>query len=757
MLPIPLFQYMGEGAFFFSQNIKTKMQIYLFVSALIIALSSTIFGISIYSKNKNSKVNRTFAFFCLSVMAWSYAYLFFPLSTNKIAVLRSFQILHIGASFVSVAYFHFVATWLDKIENYKKTLIIGYAIASFFAFSVFSPYFITSIEPKFSMPLWATPGPLYHFYLIFFFGYFIFSSYLLLKNFKDTSGIKRAQTKFILIGMILTFLGGSTNYPLWYNINIPPYGNILASTFVIFSAYAIVKYRLLDIKVMLRKSTVTLASVLSLLLIIVPTNLIIIFLLPNVKFILLTTATATALISIGLYPYFRNYFYKVANKYFFSSLYDEHDLLAKIHQDLKGIVNETKVYECIADNIGNTFHASKIAIAIKNSKGIYKTEYADNFKTPMKKIIKKDSRLINFFKKTSTIFMYSEIAKTNPKKFKDALRRMRKYNLELLIPLKVQDNLIGLIMLGEKYNKDVYSKEDLQVLEIISGQSAITIENARLYSEMKSFNKKLRQKVEEQTKDLQEKNVRLEELLQMRTDFLNTASHQLRTPISIIQGLSSMLEDGSYDKKPERRKEAYGDILEGARAMNRLVDDILQAASCDTDKDFSLDTVLENISIVPYVQKVIQDQRILAKRKNITVNFEYPKDLPNVFSSEKHLRHIVSNLLENAITYTPEKGNIKINLSINKKDKSRHSHNNSDKKMRFQIKDTGIGIPEKELPTIFDKFTRGSNTIPMNANGSGLGLFIIKRLVEAHPKGEIGIESKENIGTTIWFEIPLAS
>jgi len=93
--------------------------------------------------------------------------------------------------------------------------------------------------PKFSMEYWAEPGILYHLYLIMFFGFFLYASYLMIKQFKIEIGFKKSQMKFVLAGMILSFLGGSTNYFLFYDINFPPYGNILASSFVIFAAYGV--------------------------------------------------------------------------------------------------------------------------------------------------------------------------------------------------------------------------------------------------------------------------------------------------------------------------------------------------------------------------------------------------------------------------------------------------------------------------------------------------------------------------------------
>lgn len=213
--------------------------IYFSLSSLFNAVVSTVFGLYVFWINKKHPVNITFALFCFGITIWSFPYIFWPLAKTEAGTLLAFQLLHIGACYVSIFYLHFVVTWLYLYPKNKKLVYIGYILATFFALSGFSPLFIQGVVPKFSMRYWAEPGILYHFYLLMFFGYFFYASYLLVKNYWDQAGFKKYQIKFVLIGMVLSFLGGSTNYFLFYDINIPPYGNILASSFIIFTVYGV--------------------------------------------------------------------------------------------------------------------------------------------------------------------------------------------------------------------------------------------------------------------------------------------------------------------------------------------------------------------------------------------------------------------------------------------------------------------------------------------------------------------------------------
>src|SRR3989339_266718 len=221
---------------------------YFAFSAFFNAIVSTIMGFLILSKDRKNKVNQKLGIFSFGVALWSYAYIIWPLAHNRELTLFSFQLLHIPACFVSIFYLHFVVDWLGVYKKHRAIIWAGYLMSVFFSSLTFSTEFIADMIPKFSMRFWAIPGILYHYYLLMFFSLFLYSSCLLFINYFKERGEKKKQILLMLVGIGLSFLGGSTNYFLWYGINIPPYGNILASSFVIFTTYAIVRYNLLNIK-----------------------------------------------------------------------------------------------------------------------------------------------------------------------------------------------------------------------------------------------------------------------------------------------------------------------------------------------------------------------------------------------------------------------------------------------------------------------------------------------------------------------------
>ena len=224
---------------------------YYALTGLINAVTSTFLGLIVYFTSSKRSINKSFGLFCLSVAIWSWAYIFWPEAQTKENSLFWFRALHVGAVLIPVTYFYFVITFLNIYKEKKRILEFGYLLILFFWAFIFTPFFIKDMVPKFSFRYWAEPGILYHFYLLMFFGYAVYCWYLLLKAYSKSAGTVKEQIKYILTGTLIGFLGGSTNYFLWYNIPIPPVGNGLVAVYVILIAYAITKHYLFGIKVIL--------------------------------------------------------------------------------------------------------------------------------------------------------------------------------------------------------------------------------------------------------------------------------------------------------------------------------------------------------------------------------------------------------------------------------------------------------------------------------------------------------------------------
>jgi signal transduction histidine kinase len=242
---------------------------------------------------------------------------------------------------------------------------------------------------------------------------------------------------------------------------------------------------------------------------------------------------------------------------------------------------------------------------------------------------------------------------------------------------------------------------------------------------------------------LEKMNKQLQKLLVMRSEFLDIASHQLRTPVSVINGFLSMWQEGDIQRMPpaEQKKFVQGVLAKG-RKLENIINDILSASEMDS-VDFVVKGIQDNISLEEVIEDVIKEFKPLAEKKNISLEFIKPTaKLPPLQASRHFLNQALSNLVDNAIRYTSH-GGVKIKAWPEKD------------RIMVEVSDTGMGIPREDLPKLFGKFQRARNARNLYPNGSGLGLFIVKKIIEGH-LGKIWVEKTElNKGTTFRFYLPL--
>ncbi len=225
-----------------------------------------------------------------------------------------------------------------------------------------------------------------------------------------------------------------------------------------------------------------------------------------------------------------------------------------------------------------------------------------------------------------------------------------------------------------------------------------------------------------------------------KSEFISIAAHQLRTPLSAVKWAMRLIIDGDLgDLLPEQLK-LIKRGYDTNEKMILLVNDLLNVARIE-DGRFGYE--FKKADFIKTVEEVISNVSILAKERNITLEFEKPKEYldPFVFDANK-MPLALQNLIDNAIKYTPPGGNVKV--SIEKKGKY----------IEIRVKDSGVGIPNDQRKRLFSKFFRARNVLRMQTAGSGLGLFIVKNIITRHG-GKIDVKSKEGEGSTFYFTLPI--
>ena len=227
---------------------------------------------------------------------------------------------------------------------------------------------------------------------------------------------------------------------------------------------------------------------------------------------------------------------------------------------------------------------------------------------------------------------------------------------------------------------------------------------------------------------------------QMKTEFVSLAAHQLRTPLSAIKWTLRMILDGDLGEITREQEDFLQKTYQSNERMIHLINDLLNVTRIEEGR-YLFKPALAQIEDV--INPIIKSYREEMKRKKITFTFKKPKTrLSKVKIDKEKIGLAIENFIDNALKYTFPGGQVTVTLKCGKKE------------IEFSVKDTGVGIPKDQQDRIFTKFFRGANVIRMETEGSGLGLFIAKNIIEAHG-GTIWFESKEGRGSTFRFTLPI--
>jgi len=232
---------------------------------------------------------------------------------------------------------------------------------------------------------------------------------------------------------------------------------------------------------------------------------------------------------------------------------------------------------------------------------------------------------------------------------------------------------------------------------------------------------------------------RLAEANQLKSEFVNIVSHQLRTPLTNIKWTIDLMFRRKTNDLTGQQLEKIKTIKENNQRMMDLVNDLLSVSRIEQGK---LGLQPEKISLEKVIQGLIKEYIPLAGASNVNLYLEIEENIPLISIDPQGIKFVLQNLIDNAIRYSQGKGQVKIRLL------------KKGKLIRCQIEDKGVGIPLEDQKKIFQKFFRSRNIMRHQTEGTGLGLFIAKAIIEAS-KGKLGFQSQEGKGSTFWFEIPI--
>ena len=296
--------------------------------------------------------------------------------------------------------------------------------------------------------------------------------------------------------------------------------------------------------------------------------------------------------------------------------------------------------------------------------------------------------------------------------------------VRVALPLVSGDQLLGVYLLGEKLSGDLYLSQELDFLRTFANQAAVAIANARLYEQVRAFNQELEKKVDDRTRELR--------------DSLSSVYHELRTPITAIQGYSELILDGGAGPVSDKQQRYMAIVQNNVRRLADLVTDLAEVSQIESGR---LTIKPQPLDLRTAVEDTVASLVGLIAEKDLKVEIVPVSTAPLVHGDYKRVVQILTNLIGNACRYTPAGGQITV------------SFRPIDGVMLTTVKDTGIGVRPDELSRIFERFYRSDDPLVRDQRGTGLGLSIAKSLVEMHG-GRISVESQVGKGSAFGFTLP---
>ncbi|MFH0829022.1 MAG: ATP-binding protein [Candidatus Kerfeldbacteria bacterium] len=316
-----------------------------------------------------------------------------------------------------------------------------------------------------------------------------------------------------------------------------------------------------------------------------------------------------------------------------------------------------------------------------------------------------------------------------PKMLADGMQKLMRVKTFIVVPIMSEGRAIGAIEVAARRKQEEISEHEIETIKSMADQLGIVSRNLKLFSQIQQTNQKL-----------EEANKHLQVLDQAKSEFVSIASHQLRTPMTGIMGYLSMLVEGDFGKIEPKHLDILRSLLDESQRMIRLINLFLNVSKIEAGK-FAI--MKRSVHIEDLIEREVRELRKAAEDKKLKLAFIQPKKaLPELFIDDDKMQDVLLNLIDNAIKYTA-KGSVTVTAE------------EDDGGVTVSVKDTGIGIKKGDIRELFSKFVRAQGIAQLHPDGSGLGLFIAKSIVEGHG-GHIWVESAgERKGSTFSFWLPV--
>jgi signal transduction histidine kinase len=321
----------------------------------------------------------------------------------------------------------------------------------------------------------------------------------------------------------------------------------------------------------------------------------------------------------------------------------------------------------------------------------------------------------------------------------EATAILKGYHVKIIVPLTNNNTLVGILLLGTKFDQKHFTTKDLKVLEAIAPKIGFAIKNALSFEFVHRRNVKLIDELRLANDKLRHANRQLREDDKLKDEFVYIATHELKNPVTAMKGYLSLIDEGQFGPIPTKLQKPITVIHNSNQQLIELLNNLLQIARAEAQK---VDINVKPVTICDVIDEVIKDLKPLIEQKNLNTIHSCANPSVTVMADKERLREIISNLVSNAVKYS-DKGTIEI------------THEISQDRLITHVKDEGVGISSSDQKKLFTRFFRVEEEAAKGIPGTGLGLFICKQLIEKM-HGRISYQTQLNHGSIFTIALPLA-
>jgi len=534
---------------------------------------------------------------------------------------------------------------------------------------------------------------------------------------------ERNSYLYIITGVLLSMIGALWDYISTTHLKVPPLGLIGNILFGILATISILKYHLLDINIVIRKSVAYLLTSTVVAIPIVGILLIFSAVFGQGHFTIWMYLVLLFLIAVGLQAVWLR-MQNLVDRMFFRERYDFLRELERFSQEIHDISDLQKLGSSLVGLIGRALQTPSVQLFVSDESGHFNIIASTEEYIPVVSFLN-NSPLIRWLSRNKEILYRHQIDIIPQLQSLTTRERTVLNNLgvELFIPLRNnKDELIGLLTLGKKRSEQVYSGDDVRRISTVSNRVAIELENARLYARETSMRMEMQRQNEQ------------------KTEFLHHVAHELKTPLTAIISSSELITSEELMVSPEQKERLLTNINHSAWLMDKRVGELLDLARIQIG---TLELKLEPVNINEMARDLTSQLSALFKNKEQTLAVDIQESLPQVRADKERVEEILINLLSNANKYSHAQSNILVRASILRN------------RIMVEVKDSAPLINDEDKMKIFNAYYRGgTDEDRQRISGLGLGLAISKSLIELH-HGEIGVKNEDNSGNIFYFTLPV--